>query len=105
MYEELMSKYRGVKYLLSFPVGPIVTAYFKNVLKKHLDAIQPVEINKGFKIVDAVDHSAQSSNFHSMRFVNNSSHSLAPEAWQRVYNKCNHFISGNVDLKSPSISE
>ena len=58
MYEELMSRYRGVKYLLSFPVGPIVTAYFKNVLKKHLDAIQTVEMAKGFKMVDAVDHSA-----------------------------------------------
>jgi len=57
MYEELMSKYKGVKYLLSFPVGPIVTAYFKNVLKKHLAGIQTVELSKGFKMVDAVDHS------------------------------------------------
>jgi hypothetical protein len=39
MYEELMSKYRGIKYLLSFPIGPYVTAYFHATLKKHLSSI------------------------------------------------------------------
>lgn len=39
MYEELMSRYRGVKHLLSVPVGPFVTLYFQNLLKKHLELI------------------------------------------------------------------
>lgn len=33
MYEELMSRYKGVKYLLSFPIGLFVTGYFQNFKK------------------------------------------------------------------------
>lgn len=46
MYEELMSKYRGMKFLLSIPVGPYVTAYFRNILTKHLDSIDTQEIGQ-----------------------------------------------------------
>ena len=37
MYEELMSRYKGMKHLLSIPVGPFVTVYFQNVFRKHLN--------------------------------------------------------------------
>jgi thiamine kinase-like enzyme len=37
MYEELMSRYKGMKHFLSIPVGPFVTAYFQNVFHKHLN--------------------------------------------------------------------
>jgi hypothetical protein len=40
MYEELMSRYKGLKHLLSVPVGPFVTAYFQGIFRKHLDSIQ-----------------------------------------------------------------
>ena len=40
MYEELMSRYKGVKRLLSLPVGPYVTHYFQNLLEKHLGFIE-----------------------------------------------------------------
>lgn len=40
MYEELMGKYKGIKHTLSVPVAPLVSAYFKNLLKKHLDLIE-----------------------------------------------------------------
>jgi hypothetical protein len=39
MYEELMSRYKGIKHVLSVPVGPFVTLYFQNLLKKHLGYI------------------------------------------------------------------
>jgi hypothetical protein len=39
MYEELISKYKGIKHLLSFPVGPHVTAYFRRTLAKHLNSL------------------------------------------------------------------
>ena len=39
MYEELMSRYKGIKRTLSVPVGPFVTLYFQNLLKKHLGYI------------------------------------------------------------------
>lgn len=39
MYEELMSRYKGIKHLLSVPVGPFVTRYFQYLLKKHLGFI------------------------------------------------------------------
>lgn len=58
MYEELMSRYKGVKHLLAYPVGPVVTAYFKNVLKKHLDAIEPIAANSVLKTAQKVDNSA-----------------------------------------------
>ncbi len=37
MYEELMSRYKGMKYLLSIPLGPFVTAYFQNRFRQHLN--------------------------------------------------------------------
>ena len=40
MYEELMSRYKGIKHLLSIPVGPFVTAYFRSLLNKHLMLIE-----------------------------------------------------------------
>jgi thiamine kinase-like enzyme len=39
MYEELMHRYKGIKHLLAIPTGPYVTAYFKSLLKKHLELI------------------------------------------------------------------
>lgn len=39
MYEELMSRYKKVKRLLAVPVAPYVSAYFKGLLKKHLDLV------------------------------------------------------------------
>jgi hypothetical protein len=43
MYEELMSRYKGMKYLLSLPVGPFVTNYFAGVWRKHLDSMKTNE--------------------------------------------------------------
>ncbi len=36
MYEELMKRYKGVKHLLCLPVAPYISAYFHNLMKKHL---------------------------------------------------------------------
>ena len=47
MYEELMSRYKGLKYLLAFPVGPFVSGYFESVWKRHLDSI---EVNKSLQV-------------------------------------------------------
>lgn len=58
MYEELMSRYKGVKHLLAVPAGPIVTGYFKGVLRKHLAGIPMTQSGDSIKIVDAVDNSA-----------------------------------------------
>ncbi len=63
MYEELMSKYRGIKYLLAFPIGPIVTSYFQNVLKKHLDLIQTTEVRQVFRVAKPADAGEQKSSF------------------------------------------
>jgi len=57
MYEELMSKYKGFKYLLSFPVGPFVTSYFQNVLKKYLDSINTSEARQAFRVAKPTDQS------------------------------------------------
>lgn len=40
MYEELMSRYKGIKRLLTIPMAPYVSAYFKRLLKKHLELIE-----------------------------------------------------------------
>jgi thiamine kinase-like enzyme len=40
MYEELMGKYKGLKRALSIPAAPLVSAYFQNLLKKHLEMIE-----------------------------------------------------------------
>ena len=39
MYEELMGRYKGLKRALSIPAGPLVSAYFQKLLKKHLAQI------------------------------------------------------------------
>ena len=57
MYEELMYKYQGLKYLLSFPVGPFVTAYFQGVLKKHLDTIKASETSRVYGVPKPADTS------------------------------------------------
>ena len=53
MYEELMSRYKGIKHLLSVPVGPFVTAYFRNLLNKHLRLI---EVDETRRAVEAAGH-------------------------------------------------
>ena len=58
MYEELMNRYKGMKYLLSIPVGPYVTAYFQNVLKKYLDLMQATEERQPLQEVKPADPSA-----------------------------------------------
>jgi thiamine kinase-like enzyme len=55
MYEELMSRYKGLKHLLAVPVGPFVTTYFQSVLKKHLNAIQGSDMQQEFKIAKPAD--------------------------------------------------
>jgi hypothetical protein len=40
MYEELMGRYKGLKRALSIPAAPLVSAYFQNLLKKHLEMIE-----------------------------------------------------------------
>jgi len=57
-YEEQMRKYKGVRYLILLPIAPMVTAYFKNVLMKHLDSIEVVESSQAIKVAKSVDHSA-----------------------------------------------
>jgi hypothetical protein len=59
MYEELMSRYKGVKHLLSFPVAPFVTAYFQSLLKKHLELIHPRQTGLAVAMTNTADHSAQ----------------------------------------------
>jgi thiamine kinase-like enzyme len=39
MYEELMGKYKGLKKTLSFSAAPLVSGYFRKLLKKHLKRI------------------------------------------------------------------
>ncbi len=39
MYEELMAKYKGMKHILSVPMAPLISAYFQNLFKKHLELI------------------------------------------------------------------
>jgi hypothetical protein len=55
MYEELMHKYKGMKQLLSVPVGPYVTAYFQNVLKKYLDLMESTKTRQLIKEVKPLD--------------------------------------------------
>jgi len=59
MYEGLMSRYKGIKYLLALPVGPLVTSYFQNVLKKHLDSIKTTEVRQVFKVTKPADSNAR----------------------------------------------
>lgn len=61
MYEELMNRYKGVKYLLSFPVGPYVTSYFQNVFRKHLDLIETDESVNLSNLEKPVDPAARSN--------------------------------------------
>lgn len=42
MYEELMKRYKGVKQLLSWPAAPYISAYFHNLMKKHLRMLETV---------------------------------------------------------------
>jgi hypothetical protein len=55
MYEELMSRYKGMKYLLSIPVGPFVTTYFRNVFEKHLEMAKASETQAEVKAVKPAD--------------------------------------------------
>src|SRR5690349_6823047 len=50
MYEELMSRYGGNKFLLSIPVRPFVTIYFQQLLKKHLDSIHSSTVRRVFRV-------------------------------------------------------
>jgi hypothetical protein len=63
MYEGLMSKYNGVKYLLALPIGPIVTGYFQKVLKKHLDSIQTSAVKQVFGVAKSADADEQKRSF------------------------------------------
>jgi len=58
MYEELMSRYKGIKYLLSIPIGPWVTIYFQHLLKKQLDSIHSSKVRQVFKVVEPEDPTA-----------------------------------------------
>jgi hypothetical protein len=42
MYEDLMKRYKGVKQLLSWPAAPYISAYFHNLMKKHLRMLETV---------------------------------------------------------------
>ena len=55
MYEELMSRYKGMKHLLSIPAGPFVTAYFQRTFRKHLDSIRATGIQPAFKVAKPAD--------------------------------------------------
>lgn len=39
MYEELLSRYKGAKHVLSRPTAPFISAYFNGLLRKHLNLI------------------------------------------------------------------
>lgn len=58
MYEELLSRYRGTKRLLSIPVRPWVTIYFQQLLKEHLDSIHSSKARQTFKIPKPEDRTA-----------------------------------------------
>lgn len=55
MYEELMSRYKGMKHLLSIPAGPFVTAYFQNTFRKHLVSIRATDSRPIFKVAKPAD--------------------------------------------------
>jgi hypothetical protein len=48
MYEELMARYKGMKHVLSIPAAPLISAYFQNLLKKHLALIGKPESGQLF---------------------------------------------------------
>ncbi|HSJ88054.1 MAG TPA: phosphotransferase [Anaerolineales bacterium] len=55
MYEELMSRYKGMKHLLSIPVAPFVTAYFQNTFRKHLNMAKLNETRSEVSTVKPAD--------------------------------------------------
>jgi hypothetical protein len=55
MYEELMSKYKGIKQFLALPAGPLVSSYFHHLLNKYFSLIEEGDIQHGsdpFEITD-----------------------------------------------------
>lgn len=50
MYQELMSRYKGMKRLVSRPLAPLVTGYFQNLLNKYLELIKDVEPGQALKV-------------------------------------------------------
>ena len=58
MYEELMSRYTGIKHLLAYPIGPFVTSYFQTVLQKHLGFLQTTEVKQAFRAARIIDRAA-----------------------------------------------
>lgn len=50
MYEELMGRYKGWKRALAIPAAPLVSAYFQNLLKKHLEWIGNGQPGKAIKL-------------------------------------------------------
>ena len=45
MYEELFSRYKGMKYLMTRPLAPYVGAYFRRLLQRYLDqVVSPVPV-------------------------------------------------------------
>ncbi len=40
MYEELMGRYKGLKRALAIPIGPLVSLYFQNLLREHLELVE-----------------------------------------------------------------
>jgi thiamine kinase-like enzyme len=50
MYEELMGRYKGLKRALAIPAAPLVSAYFQNLLKKHLEMIESSQPGQALKL-------------------------------------------------------
>jgi thiamine kinase-like enzyme len=58
MYEELMSRYKGTKLLLSIPGRPLVTIYFQQLLRKHLVSMRSSKARQMLKIPKPEDRTA-----------------------------------------------
>jgi thiamine kinase-like enzyme len=50
MYEELMARYKGLKRAVSVPAAPLVSLYFQNLLKKHLELIETGQPGQALKL-------------------------------------------------------
>jgi thiamine kinase-like enzyme len=58
MYEELMSRYKGTKRLLSIPGRPLVTIYFQQLLRKHLVSMHSSKSPQVFRVPKPEDRTA-----------------------------------------------
>lgn len=58
MYEELLSKYKGIKFWVSIPVRPFVTIYFRQLLNKHLNSIRSSKVRQVFNVAKPEDPAA-----------------------------------------------